>query len=336
MQNKLQILIPTGRCRDKFQIFWVIFVVCSFHFAFLDKVFAQEQLNELTIAPPVGYLKIKPGAKARHTVTIQNSGSTALEITPTLVDFKPSEKTGTPILSESLSFPYLDDESKQLAPVTLEPGKRAQLTLNFTVPQFAPDKEYPLTILFSSKPLTALNTNNTGAQVNSIIGSNLIVLVSQQDSLTQKFSIINFTLPKFRDSFSPISIQPIIKNELFNANIASGSATLKNWRGAVVAEFAIYPDSVLGLSERQLRFMPITGVNPEEPPTPQPFFYDSKFLLGPYTFSINVSSSTDIPYSEQFTYSFIAVPYILIGILVLCLILGSGYYWYKNKSSPTF
>lgn len=316
----------------KLQGLLIFIVICILNFGFFNEVSAQQN-TELTVAPPVAYVKIKPGGVTRHTVTVENTGTIDLQITPKLVDFKPSENTGTPLLSESLSFPYLDDESKQFQPIVLEAGKKAQLTLNITVPQFAPEKEYPMTILFSTQPLT--QAQDTLTAVQGTIGSNLIVLISQQESLSQEFSVKDFDVGKFVDSFTSLSIQPVIKNERFNASTASGSATLKNWQGKTVAEYTIYPDTILGLSERPLRFSKSSDLQNIELLSPMPFAPDI-FLLGPYTLTLAFTSSTDIPYAAQFHYSFIAIPYIILAAVILLLIGLAIYYWYRTKYIKQF
>ncbi len=190
-----------------------------------------------------------------------------------------------------------------------------------------------MTILFSTQPTT--QTQDTVTAVQGTIGSNLIVLVSQQESLSQEFSIKDFGLGKFVDSFSSASFQPIIKNERFNASTASGSATLKNWQGKTVVEYAIYPDTVLGLSERPLRFAKTIDLQNIESLSPMPFGLD-RFLLGPYTLTLAFTSSTDVPYAAQFDYSFIAVPYLIVGLLIFFIIGAACYYWYKTKYVKQF
>lgn len=294
-----------------------ILTLCTMHYVLCTP--ASAQVTELTISPPVSYIQIKPGSKARHTVTVQNTGDQTVQVSTSIVDFKPSPKDGLPVLAQTNSFPYLDENSKSFPVLTIKPQERAQLTLQFTVPQFSPQKEYPLTILFSTQPTDMLQ-DASQAQVQNTVGSNLIVLVSSQNDLEQKLIISDFAIPKIVDSFNPLSISPVVKNELVSASIASGSATLKNAFGKTVAEYTIYPDVILGQSERRLRFTKISNLDNIETLDAKPFAYDPVILFGPYTLFIQFTPTTSIPYSATFAYTFFALPLLLLLILVLIVV----------------
>lgn len=310
----------------------LVFVVCNLYFGILSKVFAQEITTELTVSPPVAYIKIKPGNKTRHTITITNTSDVAVTVSPSLVDFKPDPKTGRPTLSQATTFPYLDTKLETMNNLALAPNQKAQLTLEFSVPQFAQEKEFPLTILFktSTKANTAISTSQ--AQIESSIGSNLIVLIASDDELTPNLSIANFNLPTIRDSLNTIDVRPIAQNNTFHASTASGSARLKNWRGETVASYAIYPDVILGQSSRPLRFITSLDQALDENTEPGIFQYKPLFLLGVYTLEIEFIHAGQTP-SAIYTKSFVALP---IGILLLLAILGGGwggYFIYKRRQT---
>ena len=167
--------------------------------------------------------------------------------------------------------------------VTIPPNKKAQLTLYINVPVEAEEKEYPTTVLFFSKSeLYKANkqlSSNTNSQVTGAIGSNLIVLVSKQNTFTKVLEIIKTNSPKIIDSFQKIEFSPLVKNNSFGAISASGSAKLVNWRKQTIAEFQIYPDTILGHNSRELRAL-LSDSDPEKPELGSFSFKSKSTIIG--------------------------------------------------------
>lgn len=281
-----------------------------------------ENMIELKTSPPTAYLKIQPGGQASHTVTIENTGSLPVTLQPKLVDFSSDGKTGNPVLGDATTFPYLDTDSVSFTPVTIAPKAKAQLTLHITVPQGAPGKEYPLTILFENTQ-PAEYTLDTGAGLAASIGSNLIVLVTGVDNPDVNLSLKSLQISKLHDSFRPITFSPLIKNEGMSAALASGSAQIKNWRGTVIATFPIYPAVVLAGSSREL--LTETG----------PFSYKKPFFFGVYTITITLTkgeSGEEIALNES--HKIIAIP---LFFILLSTLIAVGIFFYKryqNRYNP--
>lgn len=292
----------------------------------------------VTVTPQRAYLKIKPGNTSAHTITVKNEGSQVLTITPRIVDFKPDGVTGSPLLLDTLSFPYINYNSLDLSPLQLGPNQDGQLTLSFNVPASAATKEYPLSILFEAQPTAGEFSLGSSSSTTGIIVSNLIVLVTNQEP-DKNISVTTFNSTRFIDSFGSISFAPIAQNNSFGASVASGSATIKNWRSQTIAEFPLYPDTILGYSTREIRSL-ITQAQEntvqEEGPaiSPGSFKYNPHFLFGIYTITLTLDNSTSETLSLQETqFTVIAFPFsILLG-----LALAAGVYWgytlYTKKSN---
>lgn len=282
-------------------------------------------LYNLSITPPTAYLKLKPGSKANHTISLTNSGSRALTLTPKIVDFEADGRTGLPVLKESHTFPYFAMAADQLKPVVVEPGQNAQLVLAFEVPATAPDKEYPLTVVFESSPDGA--GTGVGAALAGATASNLIVLVSSKDELENRLVIEDFGAPLLVDSFRNVNFRPLVKNERFSASVASGSAKLTSWIGKTLAEFPIYPEVVLGFSSRELRAQLDPRPGEGELPIPTEFAYDPVFLFGPVKISVTLTNPSG---SDTFSATTFALPFSLFVAICIGIVIGIGY-WYKTK-----
>lgn len=289
---------------------------------------------DLSVIPPTAYLKIKPGNNAVHTITLKNNGTNKLSVTPSLVSFTTDGKTGRPVLGQSSDFPYLDTDQTSFDTLELPPNTTAQLTLHFSIPAMAEDKEYPLTVLFRADRSSDSNENPSLTAVSGTVASNIIILVSKTGTLENRFTVQDFGQMHFADSFSSLNFSPTVKNNSYAAAAASGSATLTNWHGDQVASYQINPTVVLGYASKKIE--PVTENGDQTVYNVAGFSvfrYKSPFLIGPYTFSVSLPSgdSENPSYSEQKIIVWV-FPFVLFGaIAIACFALG-GYYFYKNRN----
>lgn len=293
-------------------------------------VFAQETQVNLSVSPPVSYLHVAPGTSASHTILLENNGDSPITVLPTIVDFTTDGKSGRAILTNQLTFPYIsmgeDDSAKE---VTIPPKKKAQLTLLIDVPKEAEEKEYPLTVLFFSNSKldnsNIIQKTSTKSQITGAIGSNLIVLVAKQNKFEKFLEVIDLDFPKIIDSFQKVEFTPLVKNNSFGAATASGSAKIVNWRKQTIAEFEIYPDTILGHNSRELRA--ILSKSDQENPEVGSFSYKPKFLIGPYQIVVNLDSQNNQTISQEI-YVFYALPLAIIFAGVV----GTAIYIYFSKT----
>lgn len=326
----------------------------------------DQPILDLAVSPPVAYLKVRPGNRVEHSITLENIGPHDLSITPEVVDFSTDGLTNQPILGSSHSFPYFEDEARLKEPLLLPSQRRAQLTISMNVPSNAPEQEYPLTILFQGQVVamdgdSADNDSADGNGANSddansdgatpitgVVGSNLILLVSRAEQLVQELSIDRVevdqtSLGRIVDSTRPLVFYPIAYNQRPHAHQASGSAQITNWRGQVVADFDIYPDVVLGNDTRLLRAMVMDEAMET---TPTEFRHDPGFLLGPYTISVSLANVIpgnparpdlpDEPRVQLETYQFLILAWPLASLWVAGVIVGGVAIWYRKKIYETW
>jgi hypothetical protein len=307
----------------------------------------SSQPIDLAVGPPTSYLHLKPGTTTSHRLTIEQQGTLPLEIAPTLVDFVSDGKTGQPVLKDSSSFRYatlsLPANSTGSVPpdthsFTLMPKQKKNIAITFTIPEGATQGEYPLTVLFRAKPDTSTTLSNGESGVSAIVGSNIIVLISDSDQDKSSLSLEKIQSWRLIDSLMPISFTVVAKNTGSNASTATGSATITDWRGESIAEFPFYPDMILANSTRQLRTTPSLEKAAKDPSLIQAIFsYRTLFLLGPYTITATLTSdsSTQLNHSSL-TQTVIALPFSLLVVIALSLIAWRFFLLLNTKSNqPT-
>lgn len=283
---------------------------------------AQRSL-ELTVSPPVAYLKAAPGMEQTHIVSLKNNGVTTVAVTPSIVDFSLHEVTGAPVLQENHSFPYFTMPASALKPIELKPGQVAQLQLKIEPPVTAPDKEYPLSIVFTADNLGTRGSEAT--QVSGAVSSNLIILVSDKNNLEKKLVVEDLGMPGVIDSFRGVTAQPVLKNERFSAGAASGSAKLTSWTGRAVAEYQIYPDNILGFNSRKIRALKPDSEPDTNLPTVTKFSFRPAFMLGPYRFSLTLDNDGEF---TTYTHTVFAIPFSIFAAALIGAVVG-GVYWFK-------
>lgn len=306
-------------------------------FSTTASVFAQESPTgnsfSLSVSPPVSYVTLKPGELFVASITLENQGTSSVNVTPSLVDFEP-DKEGTGItLNDFSTFPYIDTtQPTQLQQtIRLQPGQKQKISIPIRVPLSAGNSEHHLTVLFPGIATDDVNATPTGANVSGVIGSNMIVMVSPNIQDLSQLSLEKYDGVYLVDSFAPISFKLWAKNEGVLAGVASGSAQIITGSGRVVSTWAFFPDIILAHSNRLLR---TTGENVSTPDDDiQPtsvFTYKSTFLLGAYRVNVTFGSANQLNRTTT-SYPVIAFPFILTGLGLVCAILIIGYKFLLRK-----
>lgn len=312
------------------------FVACAFVSLTLPFSAVAENIDaitpeslELGVSPATAFLKIEQGGTASHTISLENTSTHAIQVRPRIVDFSSDNTSGIPVLSESTTFTYLADGQNPNAfeTLTLQPKEKAALRLSFAVPADAPSKEYPLTILFEtarSQPQVSLGA---GADIKTVIGSNLILLVTNTETLPTLLTLKAINAPLLSDSFSSLTFTPLVHNDSYAASVASGTATIKNWRGKPLATLPIAPEVVLGNSSRSLRM----AVSSEENAL---FSYKQPYFLGWYTIEVVLTTGLeDAPTSESLSKTVFFLPYSFTAVLFTLIVVGMFAVLRKKKNS---
>jgi hypothetical protein len=292
---------------------------------------AQAQQVDLTVSPPVSYIRVEPGKTFRLAITIRQNGTIPLQVTPTIVDFVPDSLSGQPVLQDSTEFKFVTIENEPKSfdqPFPLKPGADDQVVLYFNIPEHARAQEYHLSLLLSAQPDADLTVNGGNqTTVSAVIASNIIVLVARSDQDLGELEVAELKVPLLVDSLSRINYSILAKNNGPTATKPYGKAIIRNFSDQVVSSFPFYPDVILAQSARPLRAAtadPELVTNPDEL-RPTTFEYDPQFLLGPYRVEVTLDSQAGQSEPVTVTKVVWALPFSIIlfilGIVSLIFIL---------------
>lgn len=315
---------------------------------------------DLSVNPPVTYITAKPGETERHIITLKQNGVTPLTVTPRLVSFKADGSTGQPLLSYSSEFKHytlqLPGGVSDTDTFTILPGEQKNIAITFSPPQETTEKEYPLSLVFFTEPLSETNTSGVQPQVTGSIASNIVLLVGQSDRDRGKLSVEKISPPFLVDSLGGLEFEILAKNTGINATNASGNVVITNWQGKKVAQHYFFPDMILANSTRLLRNIQdsshvdladlstqeleifIEELNPEQITTL--FNYNPTFLIGPYTITTEIYTNGQAPQqgnqqSQSVSISsvtVVALPYTIIAVGAVLLVGWAVFYTFKVGS----
>ncbi len=309
--------------RNKIKTWYLVMVLCGISwFGLQHPTFISAQSDyALSVYPPSAYLKIKPGTSASHTIELTNTTTNTIVVTPKVFDSKPKADSGYPEMQPTFSFPFLSEQVQQMSPIVIKPGETNSFSLHFTVPPEAITKEYPLTVLFSStiEQANTINQADSNSKLYGVIGANLVVLVSNDETLPNLLQVVDISMPRFLDSLRELSFTPMLVNQGVQTVIASGSATIVDTFGKTVFQAQIYPDMILGKQQRSAR-----ALSPQidsKPLAPVVFSYDPLFLLGKYTITTKIIDNQGNS-SNSYTKTVVALPY---SFLIVILFISIGW-----------
>jgi hypothetical protein len=289
---------------------------------------AQTSTINLSISPPVTYMSIKPGETQTYQIQAENLGDATVEVIPSLLDFEADNMTGQPIVKSTGTFKHIrinDGLASFGKKFYLEPKQKSSIPITIDIPKSDQEEEYAMTIFFTFKNKTGETIKDSQAKVAGTVGSNLILLVTRNNSDRGNIVIKNIKSMPTIDTFMPIRFTAFAENIGKNATAASGSATITDWKNNEVAKFDIHPDMILSGSSRELR---------EKDFVSNEFRYKKPFLLGIYSIKIELKKNST-PDSETFILkkTIVALPFSIILLPLSGFLLYSGYRLVIKKTS---
>lgn len=277
---------------NKLKIFIILLEILGGSWLFFPSL-AKAQEFSLSIWPPVLEVTIIPGKGITQVYKLKNNGNTELAITSKIIPFLPEgEKGGINLLEESsqsslenlpqqwISFQNAD--LKLGEKFLLSPGKEKEIVLKIKVPADAPERDYYLTLLFETIP--DLFLGQSGGNIQTKLGTNILLTVSQTDQLQkeaiiEEFRLLNCLSSQFCliDSFTSPGFLIRVKNIGKTFFKPQGEITIKGWLGQNW-KIPLLGENILANSIRQLT----CAFQKEENIFPSPCQLSTKFLLGHY------------------------------------------------------
>lgn len=285
----------------------------------INNTLNNQQALDFSVAPPVAYLSVKPGGSLQHTVVLTNHSANRLEVTAQLLDFKPDGSSGQIVLGNASMFDQLFSKTTGLdRPFILEPNQNKEWQIKLNINPTASQKEYPLTLLFSAKSASA-NFSPQVSQVQAVIGSNIILLISPNDEDKGEIIVEELFFKKLIDSLGSLKFASLVKNVGSNATSVEGFITIKNSLNHTIAEYIIYPDMVLANATRQIRLLNkkeavFTQDGKLEPEQKTELLSEiiikRPFLFGFYSVELNINQQTAVV-------QILALPLSLLAVAML-------------------
>lgn len=308
----------------------------TFLFAMLPTFASASEIN-VDVTPQSHFAQVLPNENSSYIIEINNNANTPLLATAELVEFS-TDKYGWPNLESELNNNFVHIQQVDYGNTNkttinwheefaLPANSTTQVKLGISPQKNIEEREYHTTVLFRVKPDSSLITmqDSSSGQAELIIGSNLIVLVGNQQSNPSWLRIANLNTNYILDSLQPMTAEVELENIGAAAVLPAGKLQVFNWQNQEIHSAEINPDVVLAHSRRLARFK--TNLDNEKNDNNQHIFtFDNGFLLGIYHITVTLTdSSQNNTIVTQVTKTIIAIPYkaliILLGSLIVFVIL---------------
>jgi len=329
---------------SKLKILFVLPLFFVLSSMFLSEVKAQSL--SLSLWPPLLEVTLKPGKSITQVYKLTNEGETDLIITSQIVPFTPADEFGNVALkqtkneinkaqdenlppasspSEATNWFSFQNADLQLGQnFLLKAGQSQQIVLSVKIPPQAKEDDYYLTLLFESQPENQ-SGDQSGAQAQAKIGTNILLTVSETGEPPKKAQIEQFSLANFQfsifnfqliDSFTKPQFLLRVRNTGRSFFKPMGTIITTGWLGQKFIS-DLLPENVLTNSVRV-----INCTSPESPDKVAPCQIKSNFLFGPYQAKVEFGlDKVAADYEKQIT--FLALPFKLIfSLLTIIFILS--------------
>lgn len=311
-------------------------VTGSFILTAPQNVSAQTQHElDLTIQPSVVELSIQPGKKVTQAIEISNSGTKDLEVTLSLRDFTSDNRTGSPVLLETSTFPYatLQNANIQIGePFLLSADSTQQIVLALNVPSEAKTQDWYFVLLAETRSVADNNLIGSGASATGTIGTNLLVRVTPTEFLPTHWELKLQGIPKIVDSLQSVTIHALSTNVSNSLAQPDLSIIIRNWKGDIVYEELGLPDRVLAQSTREI-FAGKQRVDDPRSYETVPFTFDPLFAIGPYTVHATIRNNEGGPVIVE--QGFLALPISLFfGMTLIIGIFFALHAYRKSRQHP--
>jgi len=301
----------------KFKICVLVILAGLALFANSKKVWAQAQ-RSFTVSPPSIHLTLKPGEKTEKLIKITNGSEEPLEFVGNVVDFIVTDKSGTPELlpsSTKIESKYAASTWSTVFPdtITVQPGKTTYVTLYLQIPGDArPGGRYFAVTL---RPLSGDGAKETGASVNSVVGS--LVYLTVAGKTKEAGSIVSFSVPSFSE-YGPIKISTEIKN----------TGDIHITPKATIEVKDIFGKKVFSTALANLNIFPGTSRIYQNS-------WETRFLFGRYKANLAgyFGQANNLPLTAMAV--FWVIPYKLIAIILLAIAISIvGFFYFRKKQEP--
>lgn len=316
---------------------------------FLPPASVKAQSLDLQVSPPIFQIELTPPANinTEQELTVENTGNEPLVLDLMFRAFEPAAaENGTlTFLDATKPIPGANprilerieilEEGEPITRLRLAPSQVKKLGLRIRIPKDEPPSDYYLTLIFLSQRQNDPELETSNAITTGGVGVNLLLSVGPQSATSGILE--EFSAPFFQET-GPVPFTVRLKNTSSHFIYPEGIITIRNMFGQTIGQIELLPVNILSGSTRalpsteQFEFLArkqeaerkLASGDEEEideslrdllidPEKPQAF-WNEKFLLGPYTATLEIALSDEGPVIVRKIH-FMGFPfYILIGI----------------------
>lgn len=286
----------------------------------ISSVFAQQQSLGLSISPPVTRITVMPGKAVTLAFNITNTSDQDILVTPSVVDFIASDKTGEQVIQNNISIPItLANSDKEInKPFILLKDAKDQVVVQMTFPETTEEKDYYETLLFKISPQEE-NTVGQGTYSSAevYIGANMLISVSKTGEDRGNLILDQFSVPKVIDMFSSLPIQLVARNNGKTYTTTNGVVEIYAPFQNLVKTYQLLPEDVLVDSIRKVHS---AENDPEDTKNmiPKDMVYKQPIFIGPYTVKVDLHApNQETKTVEKTVWALPISPIILLSFIVL-------------------
>ncbi len=266
------------------------------------------QAYTLDIAPSLIEAVQAPSTQNTYDITLTNSASEDITLTPVLYEFAPNSTwDGTIYLTSKNSLPEtkpkvanyfsLTVSGLPITQLKIPSGEKKQLQLNVALPEDVPEKDFYTTLLFEDQK------NGQGTQVQTGAGTN--ILLSARNTQNQNINVESFTTDLIHLK-NPINFQVLAANSSAHFTKSKANIDIYNMFGRKIATLTSGEKIILANGKRHM-----TSADNSE------LKYSQFFMFGYYKAEVSLEKS-----GAKSEAAFVVIP--LAPLLFVIIVTGFG------------
>ena len=245
--------------------------------------FVQAAETTLSVSPPVTEILLAPGKSVSQTFSLKST-TPGLTLTPELHLAKPSDDSGHITIDPS-------PLNQTTLPLTINmSGPSISPTLTFQASNIDTSQDLYLAIVFQASPSSPLSLDNTSVALPAI-SSLILISLNPSGVIPIDLEVTSFTIPYLHDSWGPLTITPLLKNNSPVMIRPIGKYEIISPSGKISFTRALYPSLILSDSVRRILGTDHCDLQRTDPCQILPLTWSPPwYAIGPYRLHLTITS----------------------------------------------
>jgi len=295
----------------------LVLVVLVVLVVFPKKAAASEL--SLGIYPPIIQIQTVPPAVMDTPITIHNYGGETVALEISLKPFTAAKGENGEVLYMSGKNPLVyenikvRDNDEVVKKVVIGPRQNKTLNLYIDIPKDESVSDHYFSVVFISENKSKDKLNQSKIQAG--IATNVLLSIGSKEMIMGK--IVEFSTPLFLEK-GPVPFTVRLKNQSNHFITPQGTISIKNIFGKTIGQVKLSPVNILAGSIRS-----------------QQTLWQEALLFGPYTATLNIDASDNVPILLK-TVTFFVFPLwtfiALTGTVIIIFLTKNRLKRYRNKN----